>query len=103
MPACNHRATDGLRRSRSRLGNSLLRLQQNLEESRQTTTLTDEQFQAWQDRWYDRREQIARRLELIDRQLDSLVERDRAERPQLSVVSEGQPESQQADPQAGLT
>lgn len=85
MPFCDHDATSFRRCTRSRLGESLLRLQHNLAQSRHIGVLSEDQFQAWQERWSAHREQIASRLELIDLQLEMLV-RDNDQQPQLSVV-----------------
>ena len=95
MPFCEHGATEVRRPHKSRLGESLLRLQENLDQSRTTEQVVEEQFHQWQERWSDRKEQISRRLELIDRQLDSLVQ-SRQSRPQLSVVTEQPPDDDQA-------
>ncbi|MGE5194082.1 MAG: hypothetical protein ACM3U2_16425 [Deltaproteobacteria bacterium] len=86
MPLCEHGATEDIRRTyKSRLGESLLRLHQNLDQTRTTQQVVEDQFHEWQERWSDRKEQISRRLELIDRQLESLVQTHQR-RPQLSVV-----------------
>ncbi len=89
MPLCEHGATDIRRPCKSRLGESLLRLHQNLDQTRANDKAAEDQFHDWQERWSDRKEQISRRLELIDRQLESLVQTHRR-RPQLSVVGEQQ-------------
>ncbi|MBI3865620.1 MAG: hypothetical protein HY290_27420 [Planctomycetia bacterium] len=86
MPLCELDATDQKRRSRSRLGESLLRLQLHLEQARTTEVAAEEQFDSWRARWSERREQISQRLELIDRQLESLVQ-SQPTRPQLSLVA----------------
>jgi len=86
MPLCDHGATDIRRTQKSRLGESLLRLHHNLDQTRTTVQLAEDQFEQWQARWSDRKEQISRRLELIDRQLESLVQRHQ-QRPQLSLVA----------------
>lgn len=78
-------ATELNRGNRSRVGESLRRLQQNLEQTRQVETVADEQFRVWQERWSARREQIAQRLEMIDSQLEQLS-RHNPQRPQLSLV-----------------
>lgn len=88
MFLCELDATDHRRRSKSRLGKSLLRLQSNLEQTRTTETLAEEQFREWRARWSERREQISQRLELIDRQLETLVQSQQT-RPRLSVVAHG--------------
>ena len=87
MPLCENGATDIGRIQKSRLGESLLRLHHNLDQTRTTAQLAEDQFQLWQERWSDRKEQISRRLELIDRQLESLVQMHQR-RPQLSLVAD---------------
>ncbi len=89
MPLCEHGATEFRRPCKSRLGESLLRLHQNVDQTRATEKVAEDQFHEWQERWSDRKEQISRRLELIDRQLESLVQ-SYQRRPQLSVVGEHQ-------------
>ena len=86
MPLCELDATDHRRRNRSRLGESLLRLQHNLEQTRTTEVVAEEQFHEWRERWSERREQISQRLELLDRQLENLVQSQQS-RPQLSLVA----------------
>jgi uncharacterized membrane protein YgaE (UPF0421/DUF939 family) len=86
MPLCEQDATDIRRPHRSRLGESLLRLHQNLDQTRTTEQAAEDQLSQWQERWSDRKEQISRRLELIDRQLENLVQMHQR-RPQLSVVA----------------
>jgi hypothetical protein len=86
MPLCDNGATDIRRTQKSRLGESLLRLHNNLDQTRTTVQHAEDQFQQWQARWSDRKEQISRRLELIDRQLEGLVQRHQ-QRPQLSLVA----------------
>lgn len=87
MPHCDHSSTDLRRSPKSRLTETLRRLQQNLDELRHTDDSAEGQFDAWQERWSNHREQIARRLEMIDLQLEALV-RDRDARPQLTLVGE---------------
>ena len=87
MPRCEHSSTDLRRTSKSRLTETLRRLQQNLDEMHHTDASAEGQFDAWQERWSNHREQIARRLEMIDLQLDALV-RNREARPQLTLVGE---------------
>jgi uncharacterized protein YukE len=85
MPQSDHSSSDLRRSIKSRLSDTLTRLQQNVNETRSSETVAEIQFDAWQQRWSEHREQIARRLELIDVQLEALV-RSRQTRPQLSVV-----------------
>jgi hypothetical protein len=96
MPHREHGATDISRPSKSRLSDSLLRLHRTIEQSRVTEQSAEHQFHQWQERWSNRREQISRRLELIDKQLESLVAINQVTinqvnlhraRPQLSVVA----------------
>ncbi len=96
MPHREHGATDISRPSKSRLSDSLLRLHRTIEQSRMTEQTAEHQFHQWQQRWSSRKEQISRRLELIDKQLESLVSINQVDlhqvnlhrvRPQLSVVA----------------
>src|SRR5580704_3184325 len=86
MPYCDHNATDIQKPQKSRLGESLLRLHQNLDQARTAEEAAEDQFREWQERWSDRKEQISRRLEVIDQQLENLVKLHQ-HRPQLSVVT----------------
>ena len=86
MPHCELDATAIRRRHRSRLGASLVRLEQSLDEARATEKAAADQFHEWRDKWSVRRDQISRRLELIDRQLENLVQNEQG-RPQLSLVA----------------
>jgi hypothetical protein len=86
MHLCDHGATTTRRQHKSRLGESLLRLQHNLHETHTTEQVAEDQFEEWRDRWSERREQISRRLELIDRQLEHLLQTHQ-QRPQLSLVA----------------
>ena len=86
MPLCELDATDIRRRQGSRLGASLVRLMQNLDETRLAANVAEDQFHQWQDRWSERRDQISRRLELLDVQLENLVQHEQG-RPQLALVS----------------
>ena len=87
MPLCEHGATDINRPHRSRLGVSLLRLHQNVNESRNAVQVAESRLHDWHQRWSNRKEQISRRLEVIDRQLETLVKM-RELRPQLSLVAD---------------
>ena len=69
-------STDSLR---SRLGSSLIRIHSGLAQTRQKEEHVEDLFQKWQEKWASRRAQIARRLELIETQLDTLSrQRDRS-------------------------
>ncbi|HTI52024.1 MAG TPA: hypothetical protein VL475_13765 [Planctomycetaceae bacterium] len=62
-------------------------MQQPLELAHDAESAAETQYAAWQERWSSHREQISRRLELIDLQLETLVQ-GRLQRPQLSVVGD---------------
>jgi hypothetical protein len=87
MPLSERGATESHRPLQSRLAKSLLRLHENLDQTRTTEQLAEHQFHEWQERWSSRRELISRRLELIDKQLETLVKLHQ-HRPQLSLVAE---------------
>ena len=86
MLICEHEATEVNRPTRSRVGESLRRLQQNLEQTRKVESEAEQHFTAWQEKWSNRRDQIAQRLTLIDTQLEQLA-RDNRQKPQLSLVT----------------
>src|SRR4029077_10986833 len=85
MPYREKDATEVKRPARSCLGATLLRLQQNLEQTQKVDNQAEVQFRSWQEKWSSRRDQIAQRLALIDSQLEQLVQNNR-QRPQLSLV-----------------
>lgn len=85
MPQGEQQTLESKRTSKSRLGESLLRLQRHLTESRRTHDAAENEFLSWQERWADRRDQIAHRLELIDSQLEQLAQ-ENAPQPQLMLV-----------------
>jgi len=85
MTTCQHDATEFHRPARSRVGESLRRLQQHLEAARRSEDQVEKQFEAWQEKWSSRRDQIAQRLALIDSQLEQLVQTN-PPKPQLSLV-----------------
>jgi len=87
MPLSDHSASDLRRLSKSRLTETLNRLHEHVEQARDCERITEQLFEAWQNRWSDRREQVSRRLELIDMQLEALT-RGQQTRPQLSVVAD---------------
>jgi hypothetical protein len=68
------------------LGESLQRLQLNLDQTRTTEVVAEERFHEWRSRWSARRDQISQRLELLDQQLEMLA-RGQTSRPQLSLVA----------------
>jgi hypothetical protein len=59
---------------------------QNLDESHTAQNAAEDQLHQWQDKWSERRDQISRRLELLDMQLENLVQNEQG-RPQLALVS----------------
>ena len=69
----------------SRLGRSLIRIHKEKDHSIVETAQADVLFSTWQQKWASRREEIARRLEMIESQLADLTESDEP-RPQLSLV-----------------
>ena len=71
---------------KSRLGQSLLRLECSLAECRQAEQRADIVLDQWRERWFKNRDRIAHRLELIETQLDQLTGETDSNRPQLSVV-----------------
>jgi uncharacterized protein YukE len=87
MPLSDRNSSDFRPFSKSRLTETLHRLQEQVEQMRDSERITAQLFETWQTRWSDRREQVSRRLELIDMQLEALV-RSQQNRPQLSVVGE---------------
>ena len=70
---------------RSRLGDSLIRLHNEVQQTKEQEQQTDDLFEQWQNQWKRRRQQIAERLELIERQLQPL-DPTGEEPPRLAVV-----------------
>ncbi|MGE3316696.1 MAG: hypothetical protein AB7O26_16385 [Planctomycetaceae bacterium] len=70
---------------KSRLGQSLLRLHQTLEQGRAAEEGVETLLSSWQKKWSTRRDEIANRLELIEQQLDELG-RPSTAGPRLSIV-----------------
>ena len=71
--------------AKSRLGLSLLRLHQKLEKSRGEEASVETLLNSWQKRWSTRRDEIARRLETIERQLEQMGRPSEPE-PHLSLT-----------------
>lgn len=71
---------------KSRLGQSLLRLQQSLTRHRRQQQQADSAFVQWQNKWIGRRDQIAERLELIESKLGDLSGESKISVPQLTLV-----------------
>ena len=70
---------------RSRLGDSLVRLHHDCDKAKQQERQSDDLFQQWQAQWSSRREQIARRLEMIEGHLRTLNTTESTS-PQLAVI-----------------
>ncbi len=70
---------------KSRLRRSLIRIHKNRNHFIDDSHRADDLFFAWQQKWGNRREEIARQLEMIESQLAELGETDTS-RPQLSLV-----------------
>lgn len=74
-------------RMRTRLEDSLIRLQTVLRRGIQREQTDESLYAQWQTRWADRREELARRLTAIDSQLESWEPESRCV-PRLAVVSD---------------
>ena len=85
MPSSQLEDRRELQSVKSRLGRSLVRLHRNLEHNRDEEARVDSLFSSWQQKWSNRRDQIARRLALIETQLDQLAE-ETEQPPRLAVV-----------------
>jgi hypothetical protein len=73
-------------RIRTRLETALVRLNGSLRTTAQRGEAMDSMFNQWQNRWSSRREDIVRRLEAIDSQLDVWKPSGNAT-PRFAVVS----------------
>ena len=72
---------------RSRLGDSLIRLHKNIEQTRQREDQLEEMFENWQLRWSRRRDQIMGRLEMIESHLQEINKPNQEQSaPHLSIV-----------------
>ena len=72
----------------SRLGQSLLRLQQSMEQTRAEETRVESLFRSWQAKWSDQRDALSERLRSLESQLDRLTaEAARAPAPRLTLVA----------------
>jgi hypothetical protein len=76
---------------RSRLSDALLRLQNGIEQSRRDEARVESMFQTWQKQWSGRRELIAHRLEMIERQLEKLMPKEGSDTPPPQLVVFGVP------------
>ena len=71
--------------AKSRLGLSLLRLHHTLEKRRGEEASVETLLNSWQKRWSTRRDEIARRLETIEQQLEQMGRPSEPE-PHLSLM-----------------
>jgi hypothetical protein len=83
MPLCS--CGDQSSRVRSRLEIALARLDGSLRNSARHGEAMESMFSQWQNRWSGRRDDIVRRLEAIDSQLD-VWQSTRVAAPRFSVV-----------------
>ena len=70
----------------SRLSRSLLRLNRKIEQARQDEARVEGLFRSWQDMWAGNRQQLSRRLELIEAQLRQLTSEPEPA-PRFNVVA----------------
>ena len=86
MPSLQPERRRVLTSARSRLGQSLLRLHNHMQQNRQQETV-ETAYTAWRDSWSHCNDQLAWRLELIESKLDDLARRAESEPAcRLSVV-----------------
>lgn len=71
---------------KSRLGQSLRRLERSLANSRQSEQRADIVLAQWRERWWEHRDRIGQRLELIESQLAQLTGETSHNPPKLSIV-----------------
>jgi len=71
--------------SRTRLESALLRLESRLRSSSRRGKAMESMYSQWQNRWASRRDDIVRRLEAIDSQLD-VWQPSNETTPRLAVV-----------------
>ncbi len=87
MLFCDNGGANMQRLVKSRVGESLKRLQQQEGQPVEPPQHAHlDQFESWQKKWAGRRDQIAQRLTLIDSQLEQFSEYNR-QKPQLSLVT----------------
>lgn len=85
MPSFQLEGRRKLESATSRLGQSLMRLHNSMEQNRNDDMNVQSLFESWQQQWSSRRTQIARRLELIENQLENLSDHPKPA-PRLAVV-----------------
>ena len=71
---------------KSRLGQSLLRLQHSLTSHRRQQQQADSAIVQWRNKWMGHRDQIAQRLALIESKLDEFSGEAKKSSPQLTLV-----------------
>jgi hypothetical protein len=69
----------------SHLGRSLLRLHRRMEQTREEEARVETLFQHWEESWSSHRDELTRRLEMLEHQLAHLGE-PAVPAPRLSVV-----------------
>ena len=72
----------------SRLGKSLLRLHQGIDQTRKDEARVESMYFGWQKKWSNRREKIQQQLDMIEKKLEQLIPDQQQEpsAPQLVVV-----------------
>ena len=85
MPFSRAENRENLKSAQSRLGQSLIHLHCSIEQTRQEQNRVDGQFLAWQEKWSNRHDQIAQRLESIESQLEGITPTNDS-LPRLSIV-----------------
>ena len=70
----------------SHLGRSLLRLHRRMEQTREEEARVEHLFRHWEESWSNRRDELARRLEMLEDQLAHLGEPSTPPPPRLAVV-----------------
>ena len=85
MPSSQLECRSKLESVKSRLGRSLIQLRRDLEHNRNEEARVESLFASWQEKWSHRRDQIARRLAMMETQLEKLAGQTK-QSPQLAVV-----------------
>jgi len=71
----------------SPLGQSLLRIHKGIKQASRDETRAESVFKSWQTNWSGRRDQIARRLAIIEDQLERFAQNQAEPSPQLSIYN----------------
>ena len=85
MPTITRESRTDLESARSDLGKSLLRLQHNLKLVKEKEICYENLATEWKNKLSNRREQISRKLKLLESQLDNIMQEPSAP-PQLAIV-----------------